>query len=287
VSNIRRFSQQVARPFAFETGVNYLRPRPDEIEDGAFFAAIAAQAECGVLLDLHNLWCNELNGRQPVLDVLEQIPLDRVWELHLAGGMEFQGFWRDAHSDAVPVQVLELAEQIVPLLPNLAAIIFEILPQHVRRVGIDGVYRQLDALHALWKLKPPQVVVPGRSNMNGSAHPVEMESSECKFDSHEVSAWELSLVAALRGDGISGHRFKDFKDDPGVGVLRQLIRDARRSSVARALRYSTLRSRSHRWKRTASRPFFAIDPGYVPTSPILWRLWLLNRRSFARLHLAS
>jgi uncharacterized protein len=47
---------------------------------------------------LHNLWCNQLNGRQQVLDVLAELPLDRVWEVHLAGGKEMDGLWLDAHS---------------------------------------------------------------------------------------------------------------------------------------------------------------------------------------------
>ncbi|MGF6607861.1 uncharacterized protein (UPF0276 family) [Paraburkholderia sp. WSM4175] len=240
VSNIRRFCQQVGRPFAFETGVSYVRPRSDEIEDGAFIAAIAARARCGILLDLHNLWCNQLNGRQPVLDVLEHLPVDRVWELHLAGGMEYQGFWLDGHNDAIPAQLLQLAEQVVPQLSNLAAIIFEILPEHVGRIGIDKVYKQLETLHALWKLRPPQKIVAARSNVNGVAHRVTRQGSITGDPSTEVCAWELSLVAALRGGEIFDHRFADLQDDPGVAVLRQLISDARRASIARALRYSSI-----------------------------------------------
>jgi uncharacterized protein (UPF0276 family) len=55
VSNIRRLTAQLPVPFAFETGVNYLQPRSDEMRDGEFFSEIAEQADCGILLDLHNL----------------------------------------------------------------------------------------------------------------------------------------------------------------------------------------------------------------------------------------
>ena len=84
--NIAAVKDLLPVPFAFETGVNYLAPQPGEMPDGAFFAAVAEQADCGILLDLHNLWCNERNGRQRVLDVVAELPLDRVWEVHLAGG---------------------------------------------------------------------------------------------------------------------------------------------------------------------------------------------------------
>ena len=77
---------------------DYLRPRPGELGDGEFFAAVAEQADCGILLDLHNLWCNERDGRQPVRDVLAELRLERVWEVHLAGGEELVGYLLDAHS---------------------------------------------------------------------------------------------------------------------------------------------------------------------------------------------
>ncbi|MFF0487922.1 DUF692 family multinuclear iron-containing protein [Nocardia sp. NPDC004068] len=37
-------------------------------------------------LDLHNIWANARNGRQPVDEFLAEIPFDRVWEIHVAGG---------------------------------------------------------------------------------------------------------------------------------------------------------------------------------------------------------
>jgi uncharacterized protein (UPF0276 family) len=62
-------------PIAVETGVNYLRPRADELPDGEFVARVVEGADCGLLLDLHNVFANGLNGRQPVDDYLEQLPL--------------------------------------------------------------------------------------------------------------------------------------------------------------------------------------------------------------------
>ena len=55
-------------PVAVETGVNYLQPRADEMPDGAFVAAVLEQTNCALLLDLHNIFCNSLNGRQPLDD---------------------------------------------------------------------------------------------------------------------------------------------------------------------------------------------------------------------------
>lgn len=113
-------------PFAVETGVNYLHPRAEELPDGAFVAGVAMAADCGILLDLHNVWTNERNGRQAVDDFVAQIPLERVWEVHLAGGSELEGYWLGSHSGGIPDELHALAARVIPQLPNLRALIFEI-----------------------------------------------------------------------------------------------------------------------------------------------------------------
>jgi uncharacterized protein len=63
VEAVQRLRNELGVPLAVETGVNYLRPRRDELPDGEFMAALAEDADCGILLDLHNVYCNERNGR--------------------------------------------------------------------------------------------------------------------------------------------------------------------------------------------------------------------------------
>src|SRR5438034_2964426 len=116
VRSIRRIASELPVPFAFETGVNYLQPRSDEMPDGEFFASVAEAADCGILLDLHNLWVNERNGRQPVHEVLAALPLDRVWEVHLAGGMMIGDYYLDAHSDTISPLLLAIAGDVLPRL---------------------------------------------------------------------------------------------------------------------------------------------------------------------------
>src|SRR3954447_4636143 len=146
----RTLASRLPVPFAVETGVNYLRPRAGELSDGAFVTAVAEGADCGILLDLHNLWANERNGRQPVREFLDEIPLDRVWEVHVAGGFEYAGYWLDAHSGVMPVGLLELAAEVVPKLPNVHAIIFEMVPQALARTDVAVLRRQVETLRSIW-----------------------------------------------------------------------------------------------------------------------------------------
>ena len=77
-ASIRRLRQAIGRPIAIETGVNYLTSRTDEIADGTFVSLVAEAADCGILLDLHNIYTNERNGRQRVDDGLSIPRLDRT-----------------------------------------------------------------------------------------------------------------------------------------------------------------------------------------------------------------
>src|SRR5439155_8135351 len=75
-TSIRILQAALPVPIAVETGVNYLRPRADELPDGAFIGRVVESADCGLLLDLHNVYCNSLNGRQPLDEYLGQLPLE-------------------------------------------------------------------------------------------------------------------------------------------------------------------------------------------------------------------
>jgi uncharacterized protein (UPF0276 family) len=228
-ANIRKLSASMPVPFAFETGVNYLRPRSDELKDGEFFAAIAEQADCGILLDLHNLWVNERNGRQRVKDVLESLPLERVWEVHLAGGMTLCDYYLDSHSDPISSDLLAIAADVIPHLPNLGAVLFEILSGFVSRVGIDVVRDQLPLLRDLWKLRPPRELRICRRAMR--------DTLDRACDDIDVHDWERTLASLVAGANCDQRTtaFNSLATDPGVNVLRILIDEARSGRVSRAL----------------------------------------------------
>jgi uncharacterized protein (UPF0276 family) len=227
---IRAVAGRLPVPFAFEVGANYLRPRDDELADGSFFAAVAEEADCGILLDLHNVWLNERNGRQPVAELLGELPLERVWEVHVAGGFELDGYWLDAHSGAMPEPLVDLAADVVPLLPNLKALVFEVIPEHIPRFGLDAVAGQLAILARLWARRggraavgdvSPPVFAPQRGGAPGPAE------------------WEGALGALAAGRPASGPLAGELAADPGVAVIRRLVDEFRAGMVVDALRLTS------------------------------------------------
>jgi uncharacterized protein (UPF0276 family) len=229
--NLNQFRNAIDRPVAFETGVNYLRRQNGELDDGDFFAAVAEGADSGILLDLHNLWCNQRNGRQNVAEALARLPLERVWELHLAGGMQESGYWLDAHSGAVPPEVMDIASDLIPRLPNLGALIFEVLPEHLPRFGLDAVQRQIEALQALWRRRGPRLVRAQPRASSRGAPPTAADIAE-------VAHWERELVGALRAPATAFATSAGLRDDPGCALLRMLVGEFRRANLARTLHYT-------------------------------------------------
>ena len=222
--SIRSVAVHLPVPFAVETGVNYLRPRAGELSDGAFIAAVAQAADCGILLDLHNLWCNQRNGRARVADVIRQLPLERVWEIHVAGGMERNGYWLDAHSGTVPREVLDLAAEIVPLLPNLRAIVFEILATFVSSVGVEAIAAQLRRLREIWGT---------RGTRRGFGRDLAGMAGNARSTARETPAeWERALGSLVIGRDAEGALARELSADPGVELLRELVRDFRAGMVA-------------------------------------------------------
>jgi uncharacterized protein (UPF0276 family) len=228
-ASARQSAAALPVPFLIENGVSYLAPRARELSDGMFLRQVAERADCGILLDLHNAWANDRNGRQPISDFLRDIPFERVRELHLAGGMVEHGYWLDAHSGPAPPELMELAREIVPRLRNLGAIIFEIMPTYIDIVGLDVVRRELEQLHDLWQLRSPEPLP-----LRASAKP----RRDLAKATNDALHWETTLAELVTGRSAKGSLAEELQRDPGVAVYRRLIAAYRASAVIGTLPFT-------------------------------------------------
>jgi len=238
-ASIRGMQDALAVPLCVETGANYLRPRPEELPDGEFVARVVESADCGLLLDLHNVFTNSLNGRQPIDEFLNQLPLERVWEIHLAGGMEMDGFYLDAHSGAIPDPLYAVAERLMPLLQNLRAIIFEIFPSFVPFVGLDVVRTQMERLRALWNLRPinfQPTDYPRAKSRNPS-----LGLKPVTTDPAPPLAWETALGSLVVGKKPTPDNSLsvELAADPAIRLVEGLIHEFRASMIVGVLRLTS------------------------------------------------
>lgn len=148
----RAIRERYGVPFLLENAAYYLSGLPHDRgwDEATFLTELVAAGDCGLLLDLFNLYVNAINHRLDPFALLARMPLEHVVEVHVAGGDEAEGFLLDSHSGAVPEPVWALLEWLMPRAPNLAGVVFEVLETHFPRVGLDLMRRELGRLRGTW-----------------------------------------------------------------------------------------------------------------------------------------
>jgi uncharacterized protein (UPF0276 family) len=233
---IRVMRSNLPVPVAVETGVNYLRTIPGHISDGAFIRQVVEEGDCFILLDLHNILTNEINGRQPMEAFLAEIPLERVVELHVAGGKMRGDYYIDSHSGKIPDHLLATAKKLIPDLPNLGAIIFEIFPDYLADIGSGLVQKDLEYLNRLWdnRKRRRRPVGSPASKLRPAADP---SVGGNRINTVSPREWEDTL-AALVTHQPTDCPFKELTDDPAIGLIAELIESFRASMVSESFRYT-------------------------------------------------
>jgi len=87
VPRIEQVQEVLGRRILIENLSSYLQYTHSTIAEWDFLAAVAEQADCGILLDVNNIYVSARNHGFDALAFLRAIPADRVQEIHLAGHM--------------------------------------------------------------------------------------------------------------------------------------------------------------------------------------------------------
>jgi uncharacterized protein len=147
---IADIQRRIATPFLIENNVAYFDYPDQTYDEPAFLNALTARTGCGLLLDLHNLYTNACNLGVNERAFLDRLDLDRVVEIHVAGGMEFAGFYLDAHCGGSPEPVWALLKHVLPCCRNLRGVVFELFGSWFETLGTSGLDRQLGRMRELW-----------------------------------------------------------------------------------------------------------------------------------------
>lgn len=119
----------------------YYAPFPgSELEEAEFIARLVDKAQTYLLLDLHNIYSNSLNfAGYDAWKFLRTIPLDRVIEIHIAGGERIGDWYHDFHNHPVPEPVWDMLAHVLRNAPRLEAVTLEVQgPAHNARAQALG-----------------------------------------------------------------------------------------------------------------------------------------------------
>jgi uncharacterized protein (UPF0276 family) len=110
---VRVVQDRLGRRILIENVSSYLTFRHSTMPEWEFLAALAAQADCGILLDVNNVYVSATNhGFSP--DVyLAGVPVERVGQIHLAGHSDLGTHLLDTHDAPVAAPVWELYRRAV------------------------------------------------------------------------------------------------------------------------------------------------------------------------------
>lgn len=92
-----------------------------------------------------------MNRGFDAFDAIDQMKLDRVVEIHVAGGAWRDGFWTDAHEGRVPGRVWHLLEHTLPRSPNVSGVVFELLGDNALSLGAEAIAGELDRARQIWR----------------------------------------------------------------------------------------------------------------------------------------
>jgi len=123
--------------------VSYYTPVAPEMDEATFISCIAEEADCGLLLDVNNVYVNAFNHQYDSKAFLNSLPLDRVEYIHMAGHEKVSDeLIIDTHGEAIidpvfdlfewtldkikPVPVLLERDFNIPTLDELQAEIFKL-----------------------------------------------------------------------------------------------------------------------------------------------------------------
>jgi uncharacterized protein (UPF0276 family) len=107
-ARVRQVSELLERPLVLENPSSYVEFAASSMPEWEFLARLAEQADCGLLLDVNNVYVSSFNHGFDPLAYLAAIPADRVVQYHLAGHTHKGTHIIDTHSDHAIPEVWEL-----------------------------------------------------------------------------------------------------------------------------------------------------------------------------------
>lgn len=207
-----------------------------------FFTKVTAMAPCGLVLDLGHVWTvyrytgawRSQNLESFFETFLEQFPLERVIQIHIAGLDCHPGIlkdsesgqhqnppaWVDAHEAPIPKELLKLLARVAqePRLINLKGIALEVDNKRISLI-CQEVKTVMEILEPIVQLRT-KVAVSGREFQGkGDPHVRDFELSR--------ESWQMltrqyrNYVELVTGNGGSRHDLpKEWDEGMGEGLRR-------------------------------------------------------------------
>jgi uncharacterized protein (UPF0276 family) len=113
IDKVSQVQDMLGLPLVLENVTYYFTIPGASMSQTEFFNRLVAATGCGILLDITNVYINSVNHDFDPTNFLEQMPLEHVVQVHLAGGYWHNGLLVDGHSEPVQEESWELYRNLL------------------------------------------------------------------------------------------------------------------------------------------------------------------------------
>ncbi|HLW52321.1 MAG TPA: DUF692 domain-containing protein [Candidatus Angelobacter sp.] len=110
-------------PIAVENVSSYAEFHVSEMTEWEFLTEVAEDADCGILLDVNNIYVSSRNHNFNPLDYVENVPHNRVAQIHIAGHSKYEKYILDTHDHPVIDPVWRLYKRAIELVGPTATLL--------------------------------------------------------------------------------------------------------------------------------------------------------------------
>jgi uncharacterized protein (UPF0276 family) len=100
-------------PIAVENVSSYAEFHVSEMTEWEFLNEVVEQANCGILLDVNNIYVSSRNHGFDPREYLDEIPAHRVAQIHIAGHTRYRKYTLDTHDHPVIDPVWKLYQHAI------------------------------------------------------------------------------------------------------------------------------------------------------------------------------
>lgn len=108
VDKIQRVQDFLGQRFIIENLSSYVSFEESEMLEWTFIDEIAKRTDCGLLLDINNIYVSGINHDFDPKTYIDSMPTDQIAQIHLAGHTVRDGYLIDTHDEPVSREVWQL-----------------------------------------------------------------------------------------------------------------------------------------------------------------------------------
>lgn len=123
IDRVKQIQDVFGERLLVENVSSYITFEDSDMSEIEFITTLAEQADCHLLIDVNNIYVNQVNLGLEGEAFIDQLPVGRIKEIHLAGFQQQENFILDAHNNPVSEPVWDLYSRLIKRQPDIPTLI--------------------------------------------------------------------------------------------------------------------------------------------------------------------